>query len=99
MQRDLHWLPTRRSSDLEQDPCPSLLDSRQPRAFRGDEGGDPGLNHELFMAEAIAEARPGREEGEIPVGAVAVLDDAVTARSEEQTSELPAQSIPLRRLL
>jgi tRNA(adenine34) deaminase len=38
------------------------------------------VNYELYMAEAIAEARRGAEEGETPVGAVAVLDDAMIAR-------------------
>ena len=36
------------------------------------------MNYELFMAEAIAEARRGSEEGEAPIGAVAVIDDATT---------------------
>jgi tRNA(adenine34) deaminase len=42
------------------------------------------LNYELFMAEAIAEARRGAEEGEVPVGAVAVLDDAMIARDHDR---------------
>ncbi len=42
------------------------------------------MNYELFMAEAIAEARRGSEEGEIPVGAVAVLDDAMIARDHDR---------------
>jgi tRNA(adenine34) deaminase len=42
------------------------------------------LNYELFMAEAIAEARRGGEEGEVPVGAVAVLDDAMIARDHDR---------------
>jgi tRNA(adenine34) deaminase len=36
------------------------------------------------MAEAIAEARRGGEEGERPVGAVAVLDDAMIARDHDR---------------
>jgi tRNA(adenine34) deaminase len=36
------------------------------------------------MAEAIAEARRGGEEGESPVGAVAVLDDAMIARDHDR---------------
>ena len=36
------------------------------------------------MAEAIAEARRGGEEGEVPVGAVAVLDDAMIARDHDR---------------
>jgi tRNA(adenine34) deaminase len=42
------------------------------------------MNYELFMAEAIAEARRGGEEGERPVGAVAVLDDAMIARDHDR---------------
>jgi tRNA(adenine34) deaminase len=42
------------------------------------------MNYELFMAEAIAEARRGGEEGEVPVGAVAVLDDAMVARDHDR---------------
>lgn len=42
------------------------------------------MNYELFMAEAIAEARRGGEEGETPVGAVAVLDDAMIARDHDR---------------
>jgi tRNA(adenine34) deaminase len=42
------------------------------------------MNYELFMAEAIAEARRGGEAGEAPVGAVAVLDDAMIARDHDR---------------
>jgi tRNA(adenine34) deaminase len=42
------------------------------------------MNYELYMAEAIAEARRGEEEGEFPVGAVAVLDDAMVARDHDR---------------
>ncbi len=42
------------------------------------------MNYELYMAEAIAEARRGAEEGEQPVGAVAVLDDAMIARDHDR---------------
>jgi len=42
------------------------------------------MNYELYMAEAIAEARRGQEEGEVPVGAVAVLDDAMIARDHDR---------------
>lgn len=44
------------------------------------------MNYELFMAEAIAEARRGGEEGETSVGAVAVLDDAMIARDHDRTT-------------
>lgn len=43
------------------------------------------VNYELYMAEAIAEARRGAEEGEMPIGAVAVLDDAMIARDHGRT--------------
>jgi tRNA(adenine34) deaminase len=43
------------------------------------------VNYELYMAEAIAEARRGVEEGEKPVGSVAVLDDAMVARDHDRT--------------
>lgn len=36
------------------------------------------------MAEAIAEGRRGGEEGETPVGAVAVIDDAMVARDHDR---------------
>jgi tRNA(adenine34) deaminase len=42
------------------------------------------VNYELYMAEAIAEARRGGEEGEAPVGAVAVLDDAMIGRDHDR---------------
>lgn len=37
------------------------------------------------MAEAIAEARRGAEEGEQPIGAVAVIDDAMITRDHDRT--------------
>lgn len=47
--------------------------------------GEILLNYELYMAEAIAEARRGGEEGEQPVGAVAVIDDAMIGRDHDRT--------------
>lgn len=44
------------------------------------------MNYELYMAEAIAEARRGAEEGEEAVGAVAVIDDAMVARDHGRTA-------------
>lgn len=44
------------------------------------------MNYELYMAEAIAEAQRGAEEGERPVGAVAVIDDAMIARDHHRVS-------------
>jgi len=43
------------------------------------------VNYELYMAEAIAEARRGAEQGERAVGSVAVLDDAMVARDHDRT--------------
>jgi tRNA(adenine34) deaminase len=43
------------------------------------------VNYELYLAEAIAEARRGGEEGEQPVGAVAVIDDAMIGRDHDRT--------------
>jgi len=43
------------------------------------------VNYELYMAEAIAEARRAAEEGERPVGCVAVLDDAMVARDHDRS--------------
>ncbi len=43
------------------------------------------MNYELYMAEAIAEARRGGKDGEQPMGAVAVLDDAMIARDHDRT--------------
>jgi tRNA(adenine34) deaminase len=42
------------------------------------------MNYELYMAEAIAEARNGADDGELAVGAVAVLDDAMIARDHDR---------------
>ena len=43
------------------------------------------MNYELYMAEAIAEARRGADEGETARGAVAVFDDAMVARAHDRT--------------
>ncbi len=45
------------------------------------------MNYELYMAEAIAEARRAAEEGERPVGSVAVLDDAMVARDHDHSQQ------------
>lgn len=63
-----------------------LLDSPSREATEsvaGIEGGP--MNYELFMAEAIAEARRGAEEGEAPIGCVAVIDDAMIARDHDRS--------------
>ena len=44
------------------------------------------MNYELYMAEAIAEARRGAQEGEDAVGAVAVIDDAMVARDHQRSA-------------
>jgi tRNA(adenine34) deaminase len=46
------------------------------------------MNYELFMAEAIAEARRGAEAGEAPIGSVAVIDDAMIARDHDHSMGL-----------
>jgi tRNA(adenine34) deaminase len=43
------------------------------------------MNYELYMAEAIAEAKRGGEEGNEPIAAVAVLDDAMVARDHDRS--------------
>jgi tRNA(adenine34) deaminase len=43
------------------------------------------MNYELYMAEAIAEARRGGEEGNELIGAVAVIDDAMIARDHDRS--------------
>ncbi len=42
------------------------------------------LPHEAFMDQALAEARRGAEAGEVPVGAVLVLDGEVVGRGFNQ---------------
>lgn len=44
------------------------------------------MNYELFMAEAIAEARRGEKDGEAPIGSVAVIDDAMIARDHDRSA-------------
>ena len=44
------------------------------------------MNYELYMAEAIAEARRGAQDGEEAVGAVAVIDDAMVARDLQRSA-------------
>lgn len=39
-----------------------------------------GRKHEYFMAEALAEARQAAELGEVPVGAVVVIDDEIVGK-------------------
>ena len=44
------------------------------------------MNYELYMAEAIAEARRGGDEGNEPIGAVAVIDDAMVVRDHDRSA-------------
>lgn len=45
------------------------------------------VNYELFMGEALAEARVAGSLGERPVGAVAVVNDAMVARAHDRVNE------------
>lgn len=45
------------------------------------------MNYELFMGEALAEARQARERGARPVGAVVVVDEAMVARASDRVDE------------
>ena len=46
------------------------------------------LTDEYFMKQALAEARLGAEEGEVPVGAVVVCNNQIIARGHNQTERL-----------
>jgi tRNA(adenine34) deaminase len=48
---------------------------------------DRGMNYELFMGEALAEARVALEQGKTPIGAVAVVNDAMVARAHDHVNE------------
>jgi tRNA(adenine34) deaminase len=45
------------------------------------------VNYELYMGEALAEARLAAQRGERPVAAVAVIDDAMVARAHDRVRE------------
>jgi tRNA(adenine34) deaminase len=45
------------------------------------------MNYELFMGEALAEARVALDQGKTPIGAVAVVNDAMVARAHDRVSE------------
>jgi tRNA(adenine34) deaminase len=45
------------------------------------------MNYELYMGEALAEARTALARGGRPVGAVAVVDEAMVARSADRVEE------------
>ena len=45
------------------------------------------MNYELFMGEALAEAKLALSKGERPVAAVAVVDEAMVARAHDRVRE------------
>src|SRR4029077_19893581 len=45
------------------------------------------MNYELFMGEALAEARLASERGERPIAALAVVNDAMVARAHDRVRE------------
>jgi tRNA(adenine34) deaminase len=45
------------------------------------------MNYELFMGEALAEAQLALEDGRAPVGAVAVVNDAMVARGHDRVRD------------
>jgi tRNA(adenine34) deaminase len=45
------------------------------------------MNYELFMGEALAEARTALSRGERPIAAVAVVDEAMVARAHDRVQE------------
>jgi len=47
----------------------------------------PGMNYELYMGEALAEARAAVARGQRPHAAVAVLDEAMVARAHDRVVE------------
>jgi tRNA(adenine34) deaminase len=48
---------------------------------------DPPVNYELYMGEALAEARSAVARGERPHAAVAVVDEAMVARAHDRVLE------------
>ena len=45
------------------------------------------MNYELFMGEALAEAQVALDQGIAPIGAVAVVNDAMVARAHDRVQE------------
>jgi tRNA(adenine34) deaminase len=45
------------------------------------------MNYELFMGEALAEAQTALDQGKAPIGAVAVVNDAMVARAHDRVRE------------
>ena len=58
--------------------------TRVAQSYRGPVVMIRRMNYELFMGEAIAEARQAARAGSAPIGAVAVLDDAMVARDHDR---------------
>ena len=48
---------------------------------------DPLMNYELFMGEALAEARAASSRGAPAVGAIAVMNEAMVARGSNRVAE------------
>ena len=48
---------------------------------------DRPMNYELFMGEALAEAQVALDQGKAPIGAVAVVNDAMVARGHDRVQE------------
>ena len=48
---------------------------------------DRPVNYELFMGEALAEARRALAQGERPIAAVAVVDEAMVVRAHDRVVE------------
>jgi tRNA(adenine34) deaminase len=46
------------------------------------------MTDEYFMMQALKEAKKAYEEGEIPIGAVVVLNDKIIARGHNMTERL-----------
>lgn len=46
------------------------------------------MNYELYMGEALAEARSAQRDGHRPHAAVAVVDEAMVARAHDRVSEM-----------
>ena len=54
------------------------------------------MNYELFMGEALAEARNAIAAGERPIAAVAVVDEAMVARAHDRVHRVERPDRPRR---
>ena len=50
---------------------------------------DMSVVHELFMREALQEARLALQSAEVPVGAVVVVNNVIVGRGHNQRQTLP----------